>query len=211
MLHDAVDVEIRVFDHGRCGIDHLAKAMRWNVGRHTHCNASRTVDQQVGHPGRHDQRFILCLIVIGTKINGFPVEVRQDFVRQLRHAHFRVTHGRRCVSINRTKIALAIHQQVAHGEWLGHADDRVIDRGIAMGVILTNDVTHHAGRFLIGLIPVVAQFAHGEKNSAMDRFQPVAHIGKSTSDDHAHGVVQIGLAHFVFEVDLQYFFGKFGH
>ena len=33
----------------------------------------------------------------------------------------------------------------------------------------------------------------------MHRLQPVAHIGKRTTDDHAHCIIEITLAHFLFD------------
>jgi hypothetical protein len=45
----------------------------------------------------------------------------------------------------------------------------------------------------------------------MDRFETVPDVREGASDDHAHGVIEVGLAHLVFEVDLQDFLGKFSH
>ena len=45
-----------------------------------------------------------------------------------------------------------------------------------MRVILTNNVTDNPGGFLVRLVEIVAQFAHGMQHTAMDRFQTVADI-----------------------------------
>ncbi|MCY1505366.1 hypothetical protein D9M68_395800 [compost metagenome] len=45
----------------------------------------------------------------------------------------------------------------------------------------------------------------------MHRLQAIARIGKGTTDDHAHRVIEIGLSEFVFDVDREDFFGQFAH
>jgi hypothetical protein len=72
-------------------------------------------------------------------------------------------------------------------------------------------VTDDAGGFLIRFIPVIAQFAHGEQRPPMHRFESIAHIRQRPADDHAHGVIEIRLPHFVFEIDRKNFFGDFSH
>jgi len=79
----------------------------------------------------------------------------------LRQTDFRITHCRGGVAVDRTKVTLTIYQHVAQGEWLRHTNDGVINGGITMRVIFTDDVTDDAGRFFIGFIPVIAQYVHG--------------------------------------------------
>ena len=45
----------------------------------------------------------------------------------------------------------------------------------------------------------------------MHRLQAVAHVGQRAADDDAHGVIQIGFAHLVFEIYGQYFASDLGH
>ena len=94
---------------------------------------------------------------------------------------------------------------------LGHAHDGVIYRRIAVRMVFTNDVTDHAGGFLVGLVPVVAEYIHRVEHTAMNRFQTVTDVRKRAPDNDAHGIVQVGLSHLVFEVYLQHFFGEFSH
>ena len=61
-----------------------------------------------------------------------------------------ITHGRRRVAIHGTEVALTINERVAHGEILRHADQGVVDRGVAVRVQLTHDVADHARGFLGG-------------------------------------------------------------
>ena len=98
------------------------------------------------------------------EIDGFLVDIRQQLVGQLGHADFGVTHGGRVVAVHGTEVALAVHQGIAQGEVLGHADDGVVHRRVTVGVVFTDDVTHHAGGFLVSLVPVIAQLVHGEQD-----------------------------------------------
>ena len=43
------------------------------------------------------------------------------------------------------------------------------------------------------------------QNAAMDGLQTVPDIGQCAPDDHAHGIVEVGLPHLVFEADGQNF------
>ncbi len=80
-----------------------------------------------------------------------------------------------------------------------------------MRVIFADDIAHHAGRLLVGLVPVVAQLAHGVQHAPVHGLQTIADIGQSAADDHAHGVIQIRLAHLIFEIYGQYFACDLGH
>jgi hypothetical protein len=47
----------------------------------------------------------------------------------------------------------------------------------------------------------------GDAPAAMHRLQAVAHVGQRPAYDHAHGVIEVGLAQLVFDVDRKNFFG----
>ncbi len=200
-LDQFLDVDGRVFQHGHAGIDHFAEVVRWNVGRHADGDTRAAVDQQVGNPGWQDQRFLLGTIVVGAEIDRFLVQVGQQFVADARHAHFRVTHGRRVVAVHRTEVALTVDQHVAQRKILRHAHDGVVHSGIAVRVILTDDVADNTCRLLVGLVPVVGKLVHGEQDAPVHRLEAVAHIGQSPANDHAHRVIEVGVAHLLFQAD----------
>ncbi len=211
MLHQAGDIDLRVVDQRQTGVGHLGQVVRRNIGGHAHRDAGRAVDQQVGQACRQDLGLTLRLIVVGDEIDRFLVDVGQQLMGDLGHAHFGVTHGRGGVAVDGTEVALAVDQHVAQGEGLGHAHDGVVDRGIAVRVVFTDDVTDHAGRLLVGLVPVVAQLAHGVEHAAVHRLEAVPHIRQGPADDYAHGVIQIGLLHLLLDIDREDLFGKLGH
>ena len=67
----------------------------------------------------------------------------------------------------------------------------VIDRGVAMRVIFTHDVTGDAGALDVFLVPVEPQFVHPEKDAAVHGLEPVTRVRQGAGNDNAHGVVEI--------------------
>ncbi len=126
----------------------------------------------------------------------------------LGHADFGVTHRRRVIAVHRTEVTLPVHQRVAKRKILRHAHDGVIHRRIAVRMVLTDHITDDTRRLFIGFIPIVGQFVHREQHAAVYRLQTIAHIRQRASDNDAHRIVQIGLAHFFFEADGECFFGE---
>ena len=81
-----------------------------------------------------------------------------------------------------------------------------------MRVVLTDHVADDArATCTYGRLQCVAELVHREQHAAMHRLQAVADIGKRAAHDHAHGVIEIAVAHLVFEVDRDDFFGEFSH
>src|SRR5690606_5797471 len=110
-------------------------------------------------------------------------------------------------AIDGTEVALAVHQGITQRERLGHAHDGVVYRRVAMRVVFTDHVTDHTGRCQIGLVPVTLQLTHGERSATVYRLEAVTHIRQRAAHDNAHGIVEIGLFEFVFDVDREDFFG----
>ncbi len=129
----------------------------------------------------------------------------------LGQANFGVPHRRSAVAVHRAEVALAVDQHVAQREILGHPHDGVVHRLVTVGVILTDHVTDDTRRFLVGFVPVVTEFVHGVEHSAMHGLKTIAHVGQRPPDDHAHRVIQVGVAHLVFEADGDGFFGERDH
>ena len=76
-----------------------------------------------------------------------------------------------------------------------------------MGVVFTDHVADHAGRLLVGLVPVVVELVHGEQHAPVHRLQAVAHVRQRPPHDDAHGVVEVGLLQLVLDIDGKDFFG----
>ena len=193
------------------GVDHLAQVVGRDVGRHADRDARGAVHEQVGEPGGQDQGLGFAAVVVRPEVDRFLVEVGQQLVGDLRHADLGVAHGRRVVAVHRAEVALPVDQRVAQAEVLGHAHDRVVDRRVAVGVVLADHVAHDAGGLLVGLVPVVGKLVHGEEDAAVHGLQAVPDVRKRPPHDHAHGVVQVGTAHLLLEADRVGFLGELFH
>ena len=210
-FHQLVNRCLGVAQQVQAGVHHFIQVVRRDVGRHAHGDAAGAVDEQVGQLARQDQGLFFGAVVVRAEVDGFLVDVGQHLVRDLGQADFGVTHGGGIVAVHRTEVALAVDQHVAHGEVLGHAHDRVVNRLVAVRMVFTNYVADDAGRLLVGAVPVVVEFVHGEQHAPVHRLEAVPGIGQGAPDDHAHGVVEVASAHFLFKTDGQGFFGELGH
>ena len=200
-LGQGFQVDRRVFDIGKTGVDHLTQIVRRDVGGHADRDARRAVDQHIGKArGQHDG-LALAAVVIVLELDGFLVDILGQGMGQLGAACLGVAHRRRRIAIDRTEIALPVDQGRAHGEILRHAHQGVIDRLVAMGMVLAHDVADDQRRLAVGLVPVAAILMHRVKNAAMHGLEAVARIGQRAADDHAHGVIEIGFLQFVFDGD----------
>ena len=94
---------------------------------------------------------------------------------------------------------MAVDQRVAQAEVLRHARHGVIDGAVAVGVILTQHFTDDTGALLVGRAWVQAHIVHGVEDAAVHRLEAIARIREGAGHDHAHGVVEIGSAHLLFD------------
>ncbi len=198
--HDAdevVDRKRRVVDQRDAGVDHLAEIVRRNVGGHADRNAAGAVDQEIGKTRRQHHRLAFGIIVIGLEVDGIFVEVFDQRTGDALEAHLGVTHGRRRIAVDRTEIPLPIHQRQAHGKILRHAHKRVIHRLVAVRMIFTDNVADDARRLAVGLVPLVAVLVHRVEDAPMHRLEPVARVRQRPRHDHAHGVIEVALFHFL--------------
>ena len=200
-LHQSLDVDAGIVDHRRRRVDHFAEVMRRDVGRHADGDAAGAVDEKVREARRQNHRLLLRAVVVLAEIDGVLVDVLEQRVRHLGEAHFRVAHGRRRVAVDRAEVPLPVDQRQAEREFLRHAHQRVIDRLVAVRVILAHHVADDERRFAIRLVPVAAALVHGVEDAPVHRLQPVAHVGQSAADDHAHGVIEITPPHLVGDRD----------
>ncbi len=162
------DVSIAQQRHGR--IDYLREIVGRYFGGHAHGYAIRTIDQEVWHTRRHHRGFVQRLVVVGLEIDRFLFNVGKNLIGEPRHAHFGVAHCRRRISVNRPEVALTIDQGITHREILCEPDNSVINRSVAVRMILTDDIADDARTLFVSLVIRVAEFVHGPENSTVDRF-----------------------------------------
>ncbi len=201
MLHQLVERDVGLVHHRQQGVDRLAEIVRRNVGRHADGDAARAVDQKVGEARRQDDRLLLLLVVVRLEVDGVLVEVFEQ--RQRDPVEPRLGVARRCgrIAVDRAEIALPVDQRDAHGEVLRHAHQRVVDREIAVRMVLAHRVADGARRLVVGPVRREIELAHRIEDAAVDGLQAVAHVRQRAADDHAHRVIEIAALHFVEDRD----------
>ena len=157
-------------------VGNLAEVVRRDVGGHADGDARGAVDQQVGEPGRQDGRFLVLAVVVVLEVDGFLVDVPDHLHGERGHLGFGVPRGCRAVVARRAEVALAQRQRVAHGPVLDQADQGIVDRGVAVRVVLAHDLAHHAGALVEGAVRAVAAVEHRVQHAAVDGLEAVADV-----------------------------------
>ena len=178
----------------------LAQVVGRDVGGHADRDAGGAVDQQVGEPGRQDDRLLLLAVVVGLEVDGVLGDVADHLHGQRRHLALGVAHGRGLVVARRAEVALAGDQRVAHHPRLREADQGVVDRAVAVRVVLAHHLTDDAGALVPAPVRPVAAVVHAVEDPPVHRLEPVADVRQRPPDDHAHRVVEIGLLDLVLQV-----------
>ena len=179
----------------------LAQVVRRDVGGHADRDAGRAVDQQVGEAGRQDRRLLAAAVVVGLEVDGLLVDVADHLQRQRGHPALGVAHRGRGVVARRAEVALAVDQRRAHHPRLGQADEGVVDRGVAVGVVLAHHVADDARALREPAVGPVAAVVHRVEHPAVHRLQPVADVGQRAADDDRHRVVEEGPLHGGLQLD----------
>ena len=194
-LHQPLKRGAGLADQLERGVDDLGGVVRGYVRCHADSDAAGAIDQQVREGGRKHLRLALALVVVRLELDGVFLDPLKQRGGRLRQPHLGIAHGRRRVAVHAAEIALAVDQRHAQREGLRHADHGVVDRGVAVRVVLTHHVADHAGGFAVRLVRGVAAFLHGVEDAPVHRLQPVPRIRQGARDDDAHGIGEVGGTH----------------
>ena len=194
-----VDLDRRIVEIGDAGVAHLAEIVRRNVRRHADGDAACSVDEKIGKFRGQNNRLSLASVIVGLEVDRVVFKVVEQRHRRLGQAHFGIAFGGRRVSVDGPEIALPVHERQTHGEVLREPDQRVVDRLIAVGMILAHRIAGHARRFVVRPVRRVVVLAHRIEDAPVNGLQAVSRIGQRTRHDHAHGVIEIGALHLVDE------------
>ncbi len=137
IFHQFINGDFRIINHRAKPVHHFRQVVGRHVRRHTYGDTVRTVDEQVRYTGRQHKRFCQRAVIVRHEVNRVFINITEHFQRDFRHTHFRITHRRRRIAVNRTEVAVTVYQRITDGEILRHADSRIINRRIAVGVVLT--------------------------------------------------------------------------
>ena len=199
-LHHFLEREFGLFDHGDGGVDDFAKIVRRNVGGHADGDAAGAVDEKIRQARRQDGGLFFGFVEVRNEIDGFLLDVGEEFFGDFGEARFGVSHGRGHVAVDGAEVTLAVDERVPHVEVLRHAHEGVVHRSVAVRVEFAKNFADDFGAFAVGLGGGEAELVHAEQNAAMHGLEAVADIGKRAPDDDAHGVIEVRLPHFGFDV-----------
>ena len=207
---DQLDEGFEEFLAGRLGVfegpfdaaRELAQVVRRDAGRHADGDAFGAVGQQVGEARGQDGGFLVAAVVVVLEIDAFFVDVADHFHGQGCHLALGVTGGGGAQVAGGAEVTLAGDEGVAQRPGLHEAREGVVDRGVAVGVVVTHDLADDAGGLGEGGGGTVAAVVHGVQDAAVDGLEAVAHVGQGAPDDDAHGVVEVGALHLFLQVDL---------
>jgi hypothetical protein len=139
-------------------------------------------------------------VEVRDEVDGFAIDVAQQVFGQRGEPRFGVPVGRRGVAVDRAEIPLAVDQRVAEREILNHADHRVVDRAVAVGVIVLDHLADDTGGFRIRTRRQQPLVVHRVEDAAMDRFQTVADVRERAAHDDRHRIREERGANFVLDV-----------
>ena len=193
---------LRVGQQPLCALGDLTQVVGRNVRGHTHGDACRAVDQQVREPGGQNHGFLVAAVVVVLEVDGAFFDVPDHLHGQGRHLALGITRCGRSVVARGAEVALTGHERVAHRPRLYEADHGVVDRRVAVRVVLAHHVADDAralGEVAVGAVPAVE---HRVEHAAMDGLESVADVGQGTADDHAHRVIEVRPLHLEVEINL---------
>ena len=87
-----------------------------------------------------------------------------------------VAHRRRRVAVDGAEVALAVDERVAQRERLRHPDERVVDRRVAVRVVVAHHVADDARGLARRPVRLQAGLVHRVEHAAVHRLQAVAHV-----------------------------------
>jgi hypothetical protein len=175
-LAQIVDLTLRVVDQMHTRVDHFPQVVRRDVRRHAHRDPATPVDQKIGHLRREHHRLHEPVVEIGREVDRLLVDVGQQFRRQRRQLRLRIAIGGRGIPVDGPEVPLPRDQRITKREVLDHADQRVVDGGVAMRVVLTEDVSDHGRALLERAVRGETRLVHREEDAAMDGLEAVAYI-----------------------------------
>ncbi len=199
-LHEVVGGGVGVGQQVLGGVDDLAQVVGRDVGGHAHRDALAAVDQQVGEPGRQHLGLLHLARVVVVEVDGVLVDVLEHAHGDGGQAALGVAGGRRRV-VERAEVALGVHERVAQAEGLAHAHQGVVDRAVAVGVVLAHDVAGDPGALHGGPVGPGPHVVHAPEDAAVHRLQAVARVGQGPRHDDRHGVVEEGPLHLLLDLD----------
>ena len=179
----------------------LTQVVRRDVGGHADGDAGGAVDQQVRDARRQHRGLGRPSVVVGLEVDGLLVDVAHHLHRDGRELALGVPHRGGRVVARRAEVALAEDHRRAHDPRLRQAHEGVVDRRVAVRVVLTHDVTHDAAALAEAAVGTVAAVVHRVEHATVHGLEAVAHVGQGSRHDDTHGVVDVRALHLLLQLD----------
>ena len=199
--HDRVQISVRVGQQVTQGVDDLDQVVRRDVRGHPHRDAGRAVHQQVREGCRHHGRLGFVAVVVRPEVDGIELQALGHREGDRRHPGLGVAHGGR-TGVEGAEIAVRVDHRQSHRPRLAHPDQGVVDRGVAVRVVLAHHLADDAGALHMGPVGAQSHLVHRVEDAPLDRLQSVPGVGQRPGVDHRVGVLQERRLHLVGDVDV---------
>ena len=93
----------------------------------------------------------------------------------------RCTAWRPGIAVDRSEVALAVHQRIAHVEVLRHPDERVVNRLVAVGMEISPSLADDLRALAIAARRRQPHRLHAVEHAAVGRLQPIACVRQRSS------------------------------
>src|SRR5438132_5499961 len=100
-----------------------------------------------------------------------------------------------------SEVPLSLDRWVTHREVLREPRDGLVDRHVAVRVVLPHHVADDRRRLAERAVAAKAHLVHRPEDPPLHRLQAVAHIREGARDDDGHRVIEVGLPHLGLELD----------
>ena len=191
------------------GRDDLHQVVRGHVGGHADGDAGRAVHEQVRERRREDLRLGLPVVVVGAQVDHALVDAVGDSHGRRREPALGVSVGSRWVVVaEAAEVAVAVHQGEPQRPRLGHPDQGVVDRGVAVRVQGRHHVADDAGALHVTAIRPQPHLGHPVEDPPVHRLEAVPGVRQGPGVDDRVGVLEVRALHLVGDVDVDDVLGE---
>ena len=177
----------------------LGEVVGRHVGAHPDRDTGAAVHEEVGEACRKDGRFLQPVVEVALPEDRVLVYLVQQLGCHRGEARLGVAVRGCRIAVDGAEVALAVNERIAQRKLLHHAYQGIVHGGIAVRVILAQNLAHDGRALLVVAVRLQSQTVHGEQDPPMNRLEAVPHIGKRPLNDHAHRVVEKRAAHLLLD------------
>ena len=178
----------------------LTQVMRRYICSHSDCDTGGSVYQQVRIPAGKNGRFLLGLVKVRYEIYRVLVDIRQHFDGHLCKTCLGISHGSCAVTVHGTEVSVSVNQRISCIPFLCQLYQRIINGAVTVRMIFTHGITDDTRAFTMWFIGSVIQLYHRVQDTSLNRFQSISYIRQRPGCDYAHGIIDIGCFHGLFQI-----------